>query len=45
MVQANARMQTDTVFAAMAVLAALALALRAAVDGLAPRLAPWADEK
>jgi putative hydroxymethylpyrimidine transport system permease protein len=44
MVQANARMQTDTVFAAMAVLAALALALRAAVDALAPRLAPWADE-
>lgn len=44
MVQANARMQTDTVFAAMAVLAALALGLRAAVDALAPRLAPWADE-
>lgn len=42
MVQANARMQTDTVFAAMAVLAALTLALRAAVDALAPRLAPWA---
>ena len=45
MVQANARMQTDTVFAAMAILAALTLALRAAVDAFAPRLAPWAYEK
>lgn len=45
MVQANARMQTDTVFAAMAVLAALTLGLRAAVDAAAPRLAPWAHEK
>lgn len=45
MVQANARMQTDTVFAAMAVLAVLTLALRAAVDAVAPRLAPWANEK
>lgn len=44
MVQANARMQTDTVFAAMTVLAALTLALRAAVDAAAPRLAPWAHE-
>ena len=44
MVQANARMQTDTVFAAMAVLAALTLLLRAAVDAAAPRLAPWAHE-
>lgn len=45
MVQANARMQTDTVFAAMAILAVLALSLRAAVDRLAPRLAPWARER
>ena len=45
MIQANARMQTDTVFAAMAILACLALALRAAVDRLAPRLAPWAQER
>lgn len=44
MVQANARMQTDTVFAAMAVLALLTLGLRAAVDAAAPRLAPWAHE-
>ena len=45
MVQANARMQTDTVFAAMAILAVLALILRAVVDHLAPRLAPWAQEQ
>jgi putative hydroxymethylpyrimidine transport system permease protein len=41
MVQANARMQTDTVFAAMALLAALSLVLRWAVDRLAPLLTPW----
>ena len=45
MIQANARMQTDTVFAAMAILAVLALALRRAVDALAPRLTPWAQER
>src|SRR5690606_26601709 len=45
MVQANARMQTDTVFAAMAIIAVLALALRRAVDWLGPRLAPWAAEE
>lgn len=44
MVQANARMQTDTVFAAMTITAILALVLRKAVDLLAPRLAPWANE-
>ncbi len=44
MVQANARMQTDTMFAAMAVIAVLALALRRAVDLLAPLLTPWARE-
>jgi putative hydroxymethylpyrimidine transport system permease protein len=41
MVQANARMQTDTVFAAMALLAALSLILRWAVDRAAPLLTPW----
>jgi putative hydroxymethylpyrimidine transport system permease protein len=41
MVQANARMQTDTVFAAMALLAALSLILRWLVDRLAPLLMPW----
>lgn len=45
MVQANARMQTDTVFAAMTVLAVLSLLLRFAVDRLGPRLVPWAAER
>ncbi|MFD1330150.1 ABC transporter permease [Mycoplana ramosa] len=44
MVQANARMQTDTVFAAMAVLAALTILMRIAVDRLTAGLAPWAAE-
>ncbi|TCM58225.1 putative hydroxymethylpyrimidine transport system permease protein [Rhizobium sp. PP-F2F-G48] len=44
MVQANARMQTATVFAAMAVLAAMTLILRLLVDLLTARLAPWARE-
>ncbi len=45
MVQASARMQTDTVFAAMAILAVLTLILRRAVDALAPILTPWALER
>lgn len=45
MVQANARMQTDTVFAAMAIIAFLALFLRVAIDRIAPFLAPWASEQ
>ncbi|MET3660423.1 ABC transporter permease [Aquamicrobium ahrensii] len=44
MVQANARMQTDTMFAAMSIIAILALALRRLVDALAPLLTPWARE-
>lgn len=44
MVQANARMQTDTVFAAMVVLAILTLLLRFLVDRLTVRLSPWANE-
>jgi putative hydroxymethylpyrimidine transport system permease protein len=44
MIQANARMQTDLMFAALAILAAMTLALRALVDEFAPRLAPWASE-
>jgi len=44
MVQANARMQTDTVFAAMVVLAILTLALRLLIDRLTAGLAPWASE-
>lgn len=45
MIQANARMQTDLLFAALAILAALTLLLRALVDQIAPRLAPWAPEE
>lgn len=45
MVQANARMQTDTVFAAMALLAALSLILRAIVDRLVPLLTPWEESR
>lgn len=45
MIQANARMQTDMVFAAMTILAALTLLLRHTVDALAPRLTPWAQEQ
>jgi putative hydroxymethylpyrimidine transport system permease protein len=45
MVQSNARMQTDTVFAAMAILAAMTLVLRWAVDRLTAHLTPWAPER
>jgi putative hydroxymethylpyrimidine transport system permease protein len=44
MVQANARMQTDTVFAAMAILAVFAVTLRLLVDRLTARIPPWARE-
>ncbi len=44
MIQANARMQTDLMFAALAILVVMTLALRALVDEFAPRLAPWAQE-
>ncbi|WP_082490640.1 ABC transporter permease [Aureimonas sp. Leaf454] len=44
MLQANARMQTDLVFAALAILAVTTLLLRVLVDALAARLAPWAPE-
>lgn len=43
MVQANARMQTDMAFAAMAVLAAMTLICRLAVDRLTSGWTPWAD--
>ena len=45
MVQANARMQTATVFVAMAILAMFSLLMRHAVDRLAPRLIPWASNQ
>jgi len=41
MFQANARMQTDLVFASLAVLAALAVALYALVDTALRRALPW----
>lgn len=44
MLQANARMQTDILFAAFLVLAVLTLALRYLVDELAGLLVPWARE-
>lgn len=43
MLQANARMQTDLVFASLVILAAVAIALRFAVDLLARRIVPWAE--
>jgi putative hydroxymethylpyrimidine transport system permease protein len=42
MLHANARLQTDVMFAALALLALITLCLRAAVDALLARLAPWA---
>ncbi|TDK39707.1 ABC transporter permease [Rhizobium deserti] len=44
MVQANARMQTDTVFAAMLVLAVMTVLIRFLVDRLTSGLTPWASE-
>lgn len=41
MIQANARMQIDTVFAALLLLALMAVALRAIVDRIARRLVFW----
>ncbi|MBD8555295.1 ABC transporter permease [Rhizobium sp. CFBP 8762] len=44
MVTANARMQTDMLFATLAILAALTLILRFLVDELARTVAPWQKE-
>ncbi|MCK0209084.1 ABC transporter permease [Starkeya koreensis] len=44
MIYSNARMQTDMVFAALAVLLVVALALFALVDRALTRLLPWAPE-
>jgi len=44
MIYSNARMQTDMVFAALAILLAVALALFALVDRALARLVPWAPE-
>ncbi|WP_137133216.1 ABC transporter permease [Rhizobium sp. FKY42] len=44
MMQANARLQTDVMFAAMGVLAFYTLALRLGVDRVTAGFAPWARE-
>lgn len=44
MLYSNARMQTDMVFAALAILLAVALVLFALVDRALARLVPWAPE-
>lgn len=41
MLQANARMQADTLFAALIILAVLTIVLRFLVDAFAARLTPW----
>lgn len=43
MIQANARMQTDLLFAALAILAAITLVLKIVVDRLTATLIPWAE--
>ena len=44
MMHANARLQTDVMFAALVVLAVLAVGLRALVEHLTRRWAPWVPE-
>ncbi len=44
MMHANARLQTDVMFAALVLLALFAVGLRALVDHLTRRWAPWATE-
>lgn len=44
MLQANARMQTDMVFAALLMLGGMAVLIRAAVDAATRRLVHWIDE-
>jgi putative hydroxymethylpyrimidine transport system permease protein len=44
MLVANGRAQTDVVFAALALLAAMAVVVRAAVDWATRHIAPWAPE-
>lgn len=45
MLQANARMQTDMVFAALLLLGVMALLIRAAVEAATRRLVPWMEER
>ena len=44
MLQANGRAQTDVVFACLFIIALMSVVLRAVVDVLTARLAPWAPE-
>ena len=44
MLQANARVQTDVLFAALFLLALMALLIRALIDALARRMVPWIAE-
>jgi putative hydroxymethylpyrimidine transport system permease protein len=44
MLMANGRAQTDVMFAALVLLAAMAVLVRAAVDFATRRIAPWAPE-
>jgi putative hydroxymethylpyrimidine transport system permease protein len=44
MLHANARMQTETTFAAVFLVAAMAVVLKLAVDDLTRRLVPWAED-
>ncbi len=45
MLQSNARMQIDMLFAALLVLAVFAIALYAAVDAVLRRLISWAPDR
>jgi putative hydroxymethylpyrimidine transport system permease protein len=44
MLFANGRSQTDVMFAALALLAAMSIVLRALVDLVTANLTPWAPE-
>jgi putative hydroxymethylpyrimidine transport system permease protein len=44
MIEANARMKTDLMFAALAILAVTVLVIRAVVDHLTRRMIPWVED-
>ncbi|ODN68579.1 hypothetical protein A6302_04127 [Methylobrevis pamukkalensis] len=44
MLQSNARMQTDVLFAALVMLAAVTLTLKIVVDSLTRRLVFWVED-
>jgi putative hydroxymethylpyrimidine transport system permease protein len=44
MLHSNARLQTETTFAAVIIIAALAILLKAIVDDITHRLVPWAED-